>query len=260
MQWTKKGTWTIQSVPGLAAAVRQTASMQMPVSACTRLQPDVLVPLYQVEAGDEEKEVSAAANTISIVADKLRRLAAAYGEWNHFDAPAFFDLYPEQIALLMRLSERVTTVHVTFYADLLLPSFQRTEQYWTEEFFPAYQSAHPFEARTDRRSAYTHHFFEITQPKMVAYWQRTLSVVQAVRQQLSEDIGFWATAGGSEERSQWQHHWSSHPAKGLDAALLTPLPQLPTLTLSTSFPLPAHRQPGRIRRLRRMWQQNKWRR
>jgi len=256
----EKGKWKIQSVPGLAAALRQTDHYTMPVSTQACLEAVPLVPLYQIAAGDEEDEVSSATHVLAAVTDKLRRLASAYGEWQFFDAPAFFDLYPEQVELLLHLHEGVTMVHATFYADLLLPSFQRTEEYWAREFFPAYQSAHPFAQHTGPRSVYTEHFFEITQPKMVAYWQRTLSVVAAVRRELSEDIGFLATAGGSEERDHWRQHWSLRAAKGLDEVLLTPLAALPTLTLSISFPLPAHRQPGRLRRLRRMWSQGDWHR
>lgn len=259
MQLPNNGIW-IQSVPALAWALRRTAQAQMPASTTDLLLRDALVPLYQVEGGDLENEVAAAAHAISTISDKLRRLAGAYGEWGQFDASAFFDLYPAQAGLLVRLSERVTTVHVTFYADLLLPSFQSSEEYWATEFFPAYQSAQPISARPHLDSAYTDHFFEITQPKMVAYWQRTLAVVQAVRSHLSEDIGFWATAGGSEERERWQRQWPTTSAAGLDTTLLTPLAQLPTLTLSTIFPLPAHRQPGRLRRLRRMWLHKSWRR
>jgi hypothetical protein len=260
MVHSEHGKWKIQSVPGLAAALRQTANYTLPASTQARLEAVPLVPLYQVDSGDEANEVSSATHVLATVTDKLRRLASAYGEWQFFDAPAFFDLYPEQVELLLHLHEGVTMVHVTFYADLLLPSFQRTEQYWAREFFPAYQAAHPFTQRTDLRSAYTAHFFEITQPKMVAYWQRTLSVVEAVRRELSQDIGFLAAAGGSEERDHWRQYWSTRSANGLDDALLTPLAQLPTLTLSTSFPLPAHRQPGRLRRLRRMWSHKDWHR
>jgi hypothetical protein len=252
-------TQTIRSVPGFAAAVRRSDQGTLPTSSVSQLLAQPLVPFYQVEGGDLEKESSTAAHTIANVTDKLRRLANAYGEWQHFDAPAFFDLYPGQIALLLHIAERVSTVHITFYADLLLPSFRRMEQYWADEFFPAYQSAYPFEDRTDLRSSYTRHFFEITQPKMVAYFERTLAVVRAVRGALSEDIGFLATAGGSEERAQWQHCWPHQSARGLDESLLLPLEQLPTLTLSISFPLPAHRQPGRLRRLRRMWRSKQWR-
>jgi hypothetical protein len=249
----------IRSVPGFAAAVRRSDQGNLPISSTSQLLAQPLVPFYQLEGGDLEKESSTAAHTIANVTDKLRRLASAYGEWQHFDAPAFFDLYPMQVSLLLHVVERVSTVHITFYADLLLPSFQRMEQYWSQEFFPAYQAAYPFEHRTDQRSSYTSHFFEITQPKLVAYFERTLAVVRAVRGILSEDIGFLATAGGSEERAQWQRYWPRRAARGLDEILLLPLEQLPTLTLSMTFPLPAHRQPGRLRRLRRMWRGKQWR-
>jgi hypothetical protein len=253
-------TQTIRSVPGLAVAVRRIDRGKLPSSSVAQLLKQPLVPFYQIESGDFEKEVSTATHTIAVVTDKLRRLSAAYGEWENFDAPAFFDLYPEQVSLLLYIVERVSTVHVTFYADLLLPSFQHTEQYWSQEFFPAYQAGYPFSRRIEKRSAYTKHFFEIEQPKMMAYWQRTLDVVQAVRRELREDIGFLATAGGSEERAQWRRVWPKRPAQGLTEELLPPLSHLPTLTLSMSFPLPAHRQPGRLRRLRRMWQRHSWRR
>lgn len=246
-------TQTIRSVPGFVAAVRRSDHGKLPISSTSQLLAQPLVPFYQLDGGDLEKESSTAAHTIANVTDKLRRVASAYGEWQRFDAPAFFDLYPAQVTLLLHVAERVSTVHISFYADLLLPSFQRMEQYWADEFFPAYQAAYPFEQHSDQHSSYTQHFFEITQPKMVAYFQRTLDVVRAVRGALSEDIGFLATAGGSEERAQWQRCWPHHPARGLDERLLLPLSQLPTLTLSMSFPLPAHRQPGRLRRLRRMW-------
>lgn len=253
-------THTICSVPAFAVAIRRIDRGKLPASSVVQLLSQPLVPFYQIESGDFDKEVTTATHTIAIVTDKLRRLSTAYGEWRHFDGSAFFDLYPEQTSLLLYIIERVSTVHVTFHADLLLPSFQRAEQYWTEEFFPAYQAGYPFRKSGDSRSAYTKHFFETEQPKMLAYWQRMLDVVQAVRRGLSDDIGFLATAGGSEERAKWRRVWPERPARGIHADLLPPLSHLPTLTLSMSFPLPAHRQPGRIRRLRRMQQRRDWRR
>ncbi len=250
---------TIRSVPAFAVAVRRIDRARLPTSDVVQLLGPPLVPLYQVEEGDFDKEVAGAAHTVSTVAEKLRRMSSAYGEWAQFDAPAFFDLYPAQVELLLSVSERVSTVHVSFYADLLLPSFQRMEQYWAQEFFPAYQAGYPFTERTDRRSSFTSHFFEISQPKLVAYWERTISVIHAVRRILSEDIGFLSTAGGSEERAQWQPSWPKQAALGLAPELLRPLDELPTLTLSMSFPLPAHRQPGRLRRLRRLWMRKDWR-
>ncbi len=244
----------IRSVPGLAAAFRLIHRWHPPVSSAARLLARPLVEAYQVPAGAEEREIRIAGQVIAAAADRLRRLAHAYAEWEVFDPCAYFDLYPEQADLLVHVSERVTTVHVTFYADLLLPSFRRVEQTWAEEFFPAYQAAYPFERRVDRRSAYTAHYYEFDMPKILAYWDRLQRVVKAVRSQLVEDIGFLAAAGGSEERAYWQHHWPPEPAQALDPRLLLPLDQIETLTLTVEFPLPAHRQPGRYRRLRRLWQ------
>ncbi|MCB0115271.1 MAG: hypothetical protein R2873_02440 [Caldilineaceae bacterium] len=252
-------TAQIRSLPAFAATLRRIDRAKLPASLVTELLDQPVVPAYQIEEGDFEKEVASATHTIAMVADKLRRLATAYGEWRHFDAPAFFDLYPAQVALLLSVSERVSTVHVGFYADLLLPSFQRMEQYWAQEFVPAYQAGYPFTERTDQQSSFTRHFFEIEQPKLIAYWERTTAVVQATRAELSDDIGFLATAGGSEERAQWQPLWPQRPALGLPEDMLPPLENIPTLTLSTSFPLPAHRQPGRLRRLRRQWARKNWR-
>jgi len=247
----------IRSLPGLAAGIRQTDRFALPVSVAALFERKPLVPVYQVADGTVEREISAAAETIVVVADKLRRLIGAYGEWRSFDAPAYFDIYPEQTALLLHISERVTTVHVTFYADLLLPSFRRAERIWAEEFFPAYQAARPF-ARTGKRSSvYREHFVAMDQPKLLAYWERLWAVVRGARQILSDDIGFLASSGGSDERNRWRSAWPLHPAAGLDERLLPPLENVPTVTLTMTFPLPIHRQSGRIRRLRRMWERRK---
>ena len=244
----------IRSVPALAAGLRRTHCHPLPVSSTALFGQRALVPLYQVENGSQDREIAGAAHAVSTVADMLRRLASAYGEWRDFDVPAFFNLWPEQARLLVHISERVSTVHVIFYADLLLPSFQRVERYWAEEFFPAFHAAHPFHRQPDRRTSYNEHFLEITQPKMVAYWERLLRVVRAVQEELSTDPAFLAAAGGGEERERWRRVWQEEPAPGLPAALLPGLDELPSLTLSMNFPLPAHRQLGRLRRLRRTWE------
>lgn len=243
----------IRSLPGLAAGIRQTDRFALPVSVASLFEQSPIVPAYQVEDGTVEREVGAAAETIGFAADKLRRLIGAYGEWRVFDAPAYFDLYPEQTALLVHISERVSTVHVTFYADLLLPTFRRAERIWAEEFFPAYQAASPF-ASHRRKSVYREHFAEIDQPKLLAYWERLWAVIQGARRILSDDIGFLASSGGSDERNRWRTAWQSRTAPGLDERLLPSLDTIPTVTLTMTFPLPIHRQPGRLRRLRRMWE------
>ena len=247
----------IRSLPGLAAGIRQTDRFALPVSVATLFEKSPLVPVYQVEDGTVEREISAAAETIGVVADKLRRLIGAYGEWHHFDAPAYFDLYPAQSALLLHISERVSTVHITFYADLLLPTFRRAERIWAEEFFPAYQAARPF-ARTGKRpSVYREHFVEMDQPKLLAYWERLWAVITGARKILSDDIGFLASSGGNDERNRWRAAWPSHPAAGVDARLLPDLETIPTVTLTMIFPMPIHRQSGRMRRLRRMWERRR---
>ena len=244
----------IRSLPGLAAGIRQTDRFALPVSVATLFEKSPLVPVYQVADGSVEREISAAAETIGVVADKLRRLVGAYGEWRHFDAPAYFDLFPEQTALLLHISERVSTVHVTFYADLLLPTFRRAERIWAKEFFPAYQAARPFTRTGKRPSVYLEHFVEMDQPKLLAYWERLWAVVNGARQILSDDIGFLASSGGSDERNRWRATWPLHPAAGLDSRLLPDLETIPTVTLTMIFPMPIHRQSGRMRRLRRMWE------
>jgi hypothetical protein len=97
----------IRSLPGLAAGIRQTDRFALPVSVAALFEQSQLVPVYRVEDGAVEREASAAAETIGVVADKLRRMMGAYGEWSVFDAPAYFDLYPAQTALLLHISERV---------------------------------------------------------------------------------------------------------------------------------------------------------
>src|SRR4029079_18100240 len=95
------------------------------VYMCTRLRAGAgLVPMYQVPDGADGEEAVAAAHVVSAISERLRRLATAYAEWDTFDAPAYFDLSEAHSADMVRLVERVSTVHVVFFADLLLPSFQ----------------------------------------------------------------------------------------------------------------------------------------
>ncbi len=250
----------IRSVPALAAWLRQIDRCALPVSSTQVFSTRPLSPAYRVQNHTGAKEAKTAVSTVAQVADRLRRLATAYGEWNEFDIPAFFDLWPEHAPQLVQVQERVSTVCVTFYADMLLPSFQRIEQYWAQEFFPAYQSAQPFSNGTGGYSSFTAHFLEFEQPKMSAYWGKMLAVVAEARSALWNDIGFLAATAGAEEKANWHWAWRNPPAAGLDKRLLPALRQLPTLTLVVEFPLPAYRQPGRVRRLRRTWQSGHWRR
>ena len=250
----------VRSVPALAAKMRQIDRCPLPASYTEIFNTRPLSPAYVVQNHVGAREVQTAVTTIAQVADKLRRMTKAYGEWQEFDIPAFFDLWPEHAPRLVHVEERVSTVNVTFFADLLLPSFQRAEQYWAQEFFAAYQTARPPLNSTAESSSFTAHFLEFEQPKMRAYWEKLITVMAETRRALWNDIDFLAATAGGEEKAHWQWAWRDSAPPGLDRCLLPPLQQLPTLTLGVEFPLPASRQPGRVRRLRRIWESDpRWR-
>lgn len=245
----------ITSAPGLAAAIRATDCRGTHRSWQRLLKQDPLVAVYRVAGATLEAEVESAAHTAAHVMDRMRRLRVAYGEWAEFDAGAYFDLTYAQAARLVTVTERVATVHVFFRADLLLPAFQRAESFWCETFQPLHRTmvasllAEPAAApSTNGASA----FFDDGQPRLVELWQQLCATIARVRHLLREDAAFWSMDGAAEERWRWRPAWRSEPASGLDSALRPPLESVPTLTLAYDFPLPAHRQPGRLRRLRRL--------
>ena len=247
----------IGSTPALAAAIRRTHKrMELPGAMRTLLHHNPVVQMYQVTAGNQRREASSiqteaqsAANMLVMVAERLRRLRAAYGAWRQFDTSAYFDLTEPQSARLVQISERVTMVHVVFYADALLPSFQRAEAFWQENYRPDYMALRNYLRNGERPLEPVMGFADRSQPQMVDEWQRLVAVVRATRALLDNEIGFWATNGSSDERARWRWAWNSEPAPGIARELVPPLPQVPTLTLAIDFPLPTYRQPGRRRRL-----------
>lgn len=249
----------IVSAPALAAAIRRTHKrMELPGAMRPFLRRNSVVPMYHVSAGPDgvqpsvqsvQHEAQSAATMLMAVAERLRRLRAAYGAWRDFDAPAYFDLTEAQSDRLVQISERVTMVHVTFYADALLPSFQQAEAFWQETFRPDYMGLRNHLRAGDRPLEPVMHFADRSQPQMLDHWRRLVAVIQATRALLSDEIGFWATNGSSDERARWRWAWAIDPAPGLHANLLPTLARTPTLTLVIDFPLPPYRQPGRRRRL-----------
>jgi hypothetical protein len=137
--------------------------------------------------------------------------------------------------------ERVTTVHVTVFADLLLPSFQRAVT-----ALDAYAAAH---ARLHEGVEEAERFFDHVQPAMLDAWAAAVAVARAARNQLAGDVGYLGLNGAAEERWRWSAAWQQPAAPGVAACLLPAPAAVPTLTLITDFPLPAWRQPGRRRRL-----------
>ncbi|MFN8490310.1 MAG: hypothetical protein U0350_22170 [Caldilineaceae bacterium] len=245
-------TSTIQSAPAIGAALRTMDRGAFHTVSVGLQRQDALVPMYHVGNHTRDQEAETAIHVISSIAERLRRLGTAYGEWDTFDAPAYFDLSLNQANHLVKVVERVNTVHVTFFADLLLPSFQHVVTYWAEEFAPVYQQLY-------QQPALGPHFLQEVQPGLVDRWQHLLAVIQQARRILTTDVGFLATNGGQEERERWRRWWQTAPAPGLDRALTPDLSQVPTLTLSFDFPLPASRQPDRLRRLRQNRERRRWR-
>lgn len=140
-------------------------------------------------------------------------------------------------------------VHVVFYADALLPSFQRAEAFWQENFRPQYLELRNHLRNGNRPLEPVMAFADRSQPQMLEHWQRLLATIRATRTLLDNELGFWAANGSNDERARWRWAWAVDPAPGIDAQLLPNLTQTPTLTLATDFPLPIYRQPGRRRRL-----------
>lgn len=255
---------TINSAPALAAALRMTGQADgvpnVPLPELTVLRANALVPMYRLQARTVAQEIDHAVRVVNETAERLRRLATAYGEWSMFDASAYFDLTPTQATSLVYLVERVSSVHVRFFTDLLLPSFQRAVISWRMGYAPAYAGLrHELRAglpaingmrngngNGNGNGAFAH----VVQPQMIERWDRVLAVVDGVHRRLAGDITLLSMSGSEEERNRWRHYWQFEPQAGLDAALLPALASLRSLTLTFDFPLPISRQPDRLRRLR----------
>lgn len=211
---------------------------------------DALVPLYDVSGESSADEAASAVQALEDISDRLRRLHDAYGEWRQFDAGAYFDLSHPQTRRLLRVSERVSTVHVTFYADLLLPSFRAAEHHWYYCFCPSYaRLLDALRSHTEPADA-VNDFTQRAQPEMIRLWTRLYDVVQRAYAQIQGESAHLYAYLCNEERARWTQSWHRAPASAIDPLLVADVGRLPTLTLSTEFPLPASRQPGRLRRLR----------
>jgi len=247
----------------LAAAIRRTHKrIELPGSMRTLLRHNPVVQMYHVSPGivagateaitesqRVQHEAQSAANTLMAISERLRRLRGAYGAWRHFDASAYFDLTLPQAERLVQINERVTMVHVLFFADALLPSFQSAEAFWQDNFRPHYLALRNHLSNGEHPLEPVMAFAERSQPQMLEQWQRLVAVIHATRALLDNEIGFWTSNGSSDERARWRWAWANEPAPGICAELLPPLAQTPTLTLAVDFPLPTYRQPGRRRRL-----------
>ncbi|MEM7131351.1 MAG: hypothetical protein AAF702_33870 [Chloroflexota bacterium] len=130
----------IASIPALAAAIRQTHRLPPPLATTHLLFATPPSSFYQIQAKTLEAEARAVGHLVSEVAERLRRLAEAYGEWERFDPAAYFDLSEMQAEYLVQVIERMSTVYVVFRIDAFLPTFQQAESFWVQSFYPAYHT------------------------------------------------------------------------------------------------------------------------
>ncbi|MCB0159858.1 MAG: hypothetical protein KDD83_17125 [Caldilineaceae bacterium] len=240
----------IRSLPALAAAMRTTGRRPFEPVPTALMRERALVPMYRVSNHLHEREVHEAIQSVETITERIRRLAAAYGEWDAFDPGAYFDLTPAQTAALVRVTERVSTVHVTFYTDLLLPTFRRAATYWAGHFVNAHAAAFATPLAQAAPTVFDDDFSEDAQPEMVRLWRKLHAIMADVRATLGDDPGFMATLATRDEQARWYAYWSEPATAGIADELLPALAAVPTLTLMYEFPLPAYRQSGRRRRLR----------
>ena len=179
----------VNSIPALAAAMRTTGDDLFAPPPGKSLTSAALVPMYRVRNGSAASEAEDAVRLVEHAVDRLRRLADAYGAWQDFDAGAYFDLSERQVRHLVKVTERVSTVHVIFRTDLLLPTFRRAASYWTGQFVAAH-AAFLAGYGADAARAYDDDFLLETQPAMADHWQRLLALVEEVRGALADDPGF----------------------------------------------------------------------
>ena len=195
--------------------------------------------MYRLSTGSVADEIRSASQLVGDVAERLRRLTRAYGEWRVFEAGPYFDLTPAQVRLLTRIVERAATVHVAFYVDAVLPAFR---------------AAHIYAATQTTTATVSTEHAEMIYATLAGHWQRMLEVIDGVRSNLQHDISFLAYSGGREEQERWARIRPTSSHRSDAPWFSTSNGACPTRTLTVDFPLPAFRQPGRKRRLMRTWQ------
>jgi len=231
-------TTTAVSIPALAAALCAWQRGAPVIASAEALQSPLLAPMYRLATGSLDAEAHAAAQLVSEVAERLRRLPRAYGEWRTFEPGPYFDLTPAQVRLLTRVTERVATVHVIFYVDALLPAFQATQSY---------------AARFAVNSGSAEHS-DMVSATLASHWRRMVAIVDAARARLRHDVDFLALSAASGEQERWAARQRLSETSSGWPWCAKKDHRFPSLTLSIDFPLPAYRQPGRKQRLRRTWQ------
>lgn len=244
----------IRSIPALAAHLRSVDRRSVSASVADICPCAALVPTYhpaglgKTRSGEKSpKQIRREAEAMVPVYRRLinlcHRLPAAFREWQEFDPSPFFDLYPEQAALLVRQEEGSTFTRVSFCGDMLIPAFQAAERYFVETFAPAYLAR---DEDRERPAEGPQDFATHIEPEMVRRWQHLMAVAQRVNWLLQDDLDFLVIVDGAEELFGWRGVWQETPAQGLHPSLLPAWETLTTFTLavqcrpaSAADPLPA---------------------
>ncbi len=253
----------IRTLPELARAWWLLEEEWPGISTTKRIHTRPLAPVYRVKSRwSEERRVRALAQAIGVINDRLSRLPRVWHEWEEFDPGAFFDLYPEQVDVLVDIQASRRRVRVTFYADLLVPSFQEAETFWVNEVIPALHVAQPslLAARPTGEDPASEVWAQLVArelgPEMEQRLYRAAQEIQAVRNLLYErgDVTFLATMVDVGDRERLPR-----PVRGGQALLAERLRLIPTLTLQLTFPTNLREQQARGQALRR-WLRRSWHR
>jgi len=213
------------SLPALASLIAQPEKSWPCHSVVAQCLNRPFVPAYRApEHSDKRIIARRIAEGVGILAERLRRLPAAYPHWHRFDPAAYFDLRPEQVEAMVRIEALGATLDVTIYADLLSPAFRRAERFWAREFCPAYFVA-------GQKDVFDAHFWQRILPAM----QRRLSEAREEISLAGEtlfgqgDVTFLSVSAASDERASHQHRIPD------DETLIILYRDLPTLTLRRSY-------------------------
>lgn len=210
-------------------------------SVAARFEREALVPAYEVDASASDAvQQQQAAQAVSELVQKLRRLREAHGAWPSFEPGPYFDLYPGHVGGFCRVEETSRVLRVRIYADLLLPAFRAAERFWAETFVQAYRTGAGRNAPPEQKAQWRHR----VSPTMAALLQDAETSVQGTLDLLSDDLEVLGSLGGLEERIQHRPPPDTRLAPGLPPSLQRLPREMPTLTLDVIYNQPHGSTPG----------------
>ena len=233
----------IRSVPSLAAHIRNVQRERVYDSSAQACPAAGLVRTYHPAKLDElldarpsisvlNREADAMAHVLRRLSDHLQRLSHAFGEWQNFDAGAYFDLYPKQAEVLVNTRAMGRMTRITFFGDLLIPRFQLAEHYFVETFAPSYRAAFPVGREPDRQGPAMQLFRDEVEPEMARRWRHLCLVAQVLLWTLKNELDYLVVTDGEEEMFNWRPAWHRPGCPELVPGLLPAWETLTTFTMA----------------------------